>query len=80
MQEVLTVKDFVRKDHCVYFDSFRAGIFYYNVRRWATPDIYQFQVPSEDVGGATLLKEDKAVTFMRWIHKSIQENTLIKLK
>lgn len=73
------IKDFVAKDNFVHFDSFRAGIFYYNVYKVDSTIGYQFQVPIEDIGGATLLADDKSVTFMRWIRKSIENKTLIKL-
>jgi hypothetical protein len=74
----LIIKDFISKGKYVYFDSFRAGIFYYKVYKGDTNIGYQFQVPIEDIGGATLLHEDKAITFMRWIRKSIENGTFIK--
>jgi hypothetical protein len=92
-----TIKELV-KDNIVIFDSYRAGIFYYNVmtnerdvpvisvgseevEEWNTEyDIYQFPVPVEDIGNATLLSEDKAITYMRWIRKAMNDGTLIKLK
>lgn len=40
--------------------------------------IGQFTVPLDDIGNATLLAEDKAITYMRWIRKAIEDNTLIK--
>lgn len=69
------------KDNKVYFDSYRQGFFYYNINKvtgWET-DIYQFPVPLDDIGNATLLKEDKAITFMRWLRKSIEDGTFIKM-
>jgi hypothetical protein len=79
----MNIKDLVSKEHVVSFDSFRAGFFYYNAYNSnKTPDgeVYQFTVPIEDIGGATLLATDKAITFMRWIRKAINEGTLIKIK
>jgi hypothetical protein len=38
---------------------------------------YQFPVPIEDIGNATLLDYDKAITFMRWIRKAKEEGTLV---
>lgn len=75
----MEIKDFVTASNRVQFDSFRNGIFYYNVRHKITQDIYQFQVPVDDVKGATLNSIDKSVTFMRWIRKSIEDKTFIKL-
>ena len=76
----LTVKNFVSKDNYVRFDSYRAGFFYYNVMHVITMELYQFQIPVEDIGGATLLAIDKSFSFMRWIRKSISDGTLIKTK
>jgi hypothetical protein len=82
----MNIKDLVSKEHVVSFDSFRAGFFYYNVYNSnkthpsSKGEVYQFTVPIEDIGGATLLATDKAITFMRWIRKAINEGTLIKIK
>lgn len=75
----MDVKDFVKNDNKVYFDSFRAGIFYYNVKKNASTEYYQFQVPLDDIGGATLDAEAKAIQYMRWIRKSIENKTFIKV-
>jgi hypothetical protein len=80
MAEKLGIKDFVAKNNNVYFDSFRAGVFYYRVYKADSCIGYLFQVPIEDVGGATLLAEDKSITYMRWIRKSIEDGTFIKYK
>ena len=42
-------------------------------------DLYQFPVPIEDIGNATMLSEDKAITYMRWIRKAMEDKTLIKV-
>lgn len=84
----MTIKDLVSNGNTVTFDSYRQGVFYYNVA-YCTEEqlqsdtavtIYQFPVPIDDIGTATLLKEDKAITFMRWIRKAIEDKTFIKLK
>ncbi len=64
------------KDNKVVFDSLRAGIAYYTV----TVDnvSWRFPVPLSDIGDATLLKEDKAIIFMRYIRKSIENNEFHK--
>jgi hypothetical protein len=76
----MDIKEFVFKDNFVFFDSFRAGIFYYTIYKKDSDISYLFQVPIEDIGGATLLAEDKAVTYMRWIRKAIENGTFIKYK
>lgn len=81
-REIMKLKDLVTKEHVVAFDSFRAGFFYYNVYNSNnTPkgDTYQFTVPVEDIGGSTLMAHDRAITFMRWIRKAIDNDTLIKV-
>jgi len=86
----MDIKEIV-KNNKVYFDSFRQGIFYYRVlvpyqKRDYLGDIsehhrsYLFPVPLEDIGTATMLKEDKALFFMRWIRKAIEDETLIEEK
>jgi hypothetical protein len=75
----MDIKDFVTAGNFVIFDSFRAGIFYYNIPHKTTLQLYQFQVPIEDTGGATLKCRDKSIMFMRWIRKSIEDKTFIKI-
>jgi len=82
MKEI-KIKDLVTKEHVVKFDSYRAGYFYYivyNSNQTPNGDSYGFTVPIDDIGGATLLATDKAITFMRWIRKAIADNTLVKIK
>lgn len=82
------IKELV-KDNFVFFNSFRQGVFYYTIFAGtaeqsksvytATSIRYQFPVPIEDIGTATLLAKDKAITFMRWIRKAIQDKTFIRI-
>jgi hypothetical protein len=39
---------------------------------------YVFPVPLSDVGDATLLATDKAMLFMRYIRKALEEGTFVK--
>jgi hypothetical protein len=39
---------------------------------------YSFPVPLEDVGEATLNAEEKAITYMRYIRKAIEEGTFVR--
>ena len=75
----MNIKDFITKDNIAHFDSFRAGIFYYNIYKSNPYEGYQFQVPIEDISGATLKSEEKSITMMRWIRKSMTDKTFIKL-
>lgn len=85
----VSIKDLVKGDNTVKFDSYRQGFFYYNVGLKEYHNInsdvfvetakFQFPIPMDDIGTATLLREDKAITFMRWIRKAIDEGTLIQV-
>lgn len=75
----MDIKYFVTKGNFAQFDSFRAGVFYYDIAHVITLERYQFQIPVEEVGGATLMQIEKSVMCMRWIRKSIENNTFIKL-
>ena len=51
----------------VRFVHYRDGHFIYE-----TEDGFQFPVPLADIGTATLLAEDKALYFMRWIRRHLE--------
>lgn len=77
----MNIKELV-KNNFVKFDSYRQGIFYYILRVSEDIDNYKeyiFQVPLDDIGNASLINEDKAITFMRWIRKAIDSKTLIEI-
>jgi hypothetical protein len=78
----LNIKDLV-KNNWVKFDSYRQGYFYYiihvGIDDFGDPiGTYQFPVPLDDIGTATLLGQDKAITFMRWIRRAIKDKTFVK--
>ena len=78
----MNIKELI-KNNIVVFDSFRQGHFYYNIinpDNSPQTDVYQFTVPLDDIGTATLLAEDKAITFMRWIRKAVNDNTLVRVR
>lgn len=66
------------KDNGVEFDYYRAGIMYYLIFYQET--LYRFPVPVNDVGDASMRHADKAIYFMRWIRKAIDENTFETLR
>lgn len=83
------------KDNFVTFDSYRKGIFYYNLEAIVISDTqlsidgkvtdvgtytrYQFSVPLDEVGDGTLLSEDKAIYYMKWIRRALEDKTLVKI-
>lgn len=42
-------------------------------------NIYQFDVPLNDIGTGTLKVEDNAMYFSRWIRKSMEDNMFVKV-
>jgi hypothetical protein len=75
----MSITDFVSKNNFAIFDSFRNGVFYYNIAHLKSSEKYQFQIPIEDISGATLNAYQKSVSMMRWIRKSLEDKTFIKL-
>jgi len=60
------IKEMIRG--IVTFQFYRDSILYYK-----TENGFVFEVPISDAGGATFLKEDKGILFMRYIRKSINK-------
>ena len=73
----LDIKEIV-KDNEVRFARYRQGIAYYAVRVPSEGVDYTFPVPLSDIGDATLLATDKAMVFMRYIRKALEEGTFVK--
>lgn len=71
----MNIKDII-KDNTVRFDFLRAGVAYYKVT--VSNEDYRFPVRLDDVGDATLMSEDKAIMFMRYIRKAITNNEFHK--
>ena len=75
----MDIKDIV-KDNMVRFLRYRKGIAYYAVRVPAEDADYAFPVPLDDIGDATLEAEDKAMLFMRYIRKALDEGTFVRFE
>lgn len=65
------------KDNWVEFKSYKAGFFYYTIDFEGKR--YKFPVDREDVGEGEMKRCDKAITFMRWIRKAIDDGTFVEL-
>lgn len=76
----LTIKEIV-KDNIVNFDRYRKGVLYYNVIivQHDLTETFEFPVPTEDCGDATFPASDKAILFMRYIRKAIDDGTFVKI-
>ncbi len=74
----MDIKGIVKSNE-VRFARYRQGIAYYSVRVPSEGIDYVFPVPLSDVGDATLLATDKAMLFMRYIRKALDEGTFVKV-
>jgi hypothetical protein len=72
----MNVKDIV-KDNRVRFLRYPQGVMYYSVAAPGASSEHMFPVPLGDIGDATLHAEDKAIIFMRYIRKAIEEGTFV---
>jgi hypothetical protein len=64
------------KDNLARFSFYRNGLMFYTVDLEGTT--YQFPVSLEDVGGATLTAEFKAITLMRYVRKALADGTFVR--
>lgn len=81
----LSLKEIIKENH-VKFREYRKGILYYQIAivRGVHIDsddggLYVFQVPIDDCGDATFKCNDKAIYFMRYIRKALDEGTFNKV-
>ena len=72
----MNIKDIV-KNNTVRFLRYRKGTAYYGVDVHSYGK-HEFPVPLEDVGDATLLDEDKAILFMRYIKRALDDGTFVR--
>jgi hypothetical protein len=70
------------KDNTVHFVKYKQGYAYYRV--WVacgntaeSANMLIFPVPLSDIGDASLFAEDKAIIFMRYIRKALEEGTFL---
>jgi hypothetical protein len=63
----MNIKEMIKDNKKVKFVSYREGEFIYE-----TECGFQFPVPLADIGKATLLNEDKALLFLRYIRKHVE--------
>jgi len=66
----------VVKNNTARFSFYRCGNIFYTVE--IENEIYQFPVSLEDIGGATLTAEFKAITLMRYIRKALADGTFVR--
>jgi hypothetical protein len=73
----MNIREIVQ-DNRVKFMKYRQGYAFYRVRVPGETVDRAFAVPLTDVGDATLLANDKALIFMRYIRKAIEDGTFVK--
>ncbi len=66
------------KNNVVHFARYRKGFAYYQVCVGPDAARYTFPVPLDDIGDATLLATDKALVFMRYIRRALDEGTFTR--
>lgn len=71
----MDIKEII-KDNRVNMSFYRAGVIYYSIDHKG--DTFQFPVRLDDIADATLMKEDKAILFMRYIRKALDSNEFVK--
>jgi hypothetical protein len=69
------IKDIVKGNNA-HFSFYQSGNMFYTVTVNRTKWI--FPVSLEDIGGASLFAEMKAITLMRYIRKALDEKTFVK--
>lgn len=72
----VNIKDLIKGGN-VYFEFFRDNTFYYICTDGTNK--YRFPVPLNDIGSGCLLSKDKAVYFMRYMRKAIENNEMQKI-
>jgi len=72
----MDIKDIIR-DNTVRFLRFRQGHLYYAVSVPGQATDFMFPVPVSDVGDATLQAQEKAILFMRYIRKALDEGSFV---
>ena len=79
----MKIKDIV-KDNQVFFRRYRKGILYYGIlcddeSEPFNGSMYEFPVPIEDCGDADFPATEKAIMFMRYIRKALEDGTFVKM-
>jgi hypothetical protein len=77
-ERVMDIKEII-KDNEVRFLRYRQGNAYYAVRVPSEGLDFMFPVPLADIGDATFHATEKAIVFMRYIRKAIDDRTFVKV-
>ena len=77
----MKIADIVKANRA-FFRRYRQGHFYYGIMLGHEDDfgLYEFPIPLDDLGDATLENSEKAIMLMRYIRKALDQGTFIKVK
>lgn len=71
------IRDYQRKDiHDDFYSYYQEPIM--DQGEQGRYNSFMFPVPLDDIGTGAMLSRDKAITYMRWIRKSINDGTFLK--
>jgi len=68
-----TIKQII-ENNTAQFSFYQEGKVYYSIS--VENDMYEFPIPIEEVGTGVLLRDEKAIYFMKWIKKAIETETM----
>ena len=66
------------KERIASYSFYRQGYLYYNLL--IAGITYVFPIPIDDLGGATVSADEKAITLMRYIRKALDDGSLVRGK
>lgn len=66
---MINIKDLVKNNNTVHFQYLRDGDMWYKTDKFG----FIFPVPLDDIGNATFMRDDKAILFMRYIRKHMED-------
>ena len=72
----MNIKEIVKDNNPALLSFYRAGNIYYLVNVGGVG--YHFPVSLEDIGGASLFRDEKAITLMRYIRKALADGTFVR--
>lgn len=73
----MKITEFVQKENNCWFKKYRQGILYYEVYNVSSRKLYEFPIPAQDLGEATLNDQEKSIFLMRYIRKALEDGTLV---
>lgn len=76
MNMAMSLVDIIKKSERAFFLRYRHQMMYYGVM--VDGILYEFPIPLEDIGDATLHNSEKSIMVMRYIRRAIADRTYVK--